>query len=897
TGVDMGVDGLNLNADGKPKVIDARDFTGQGDIELYEAKLKNERNEYVQADDLKNGNEITITNEEKKLSVRGINKISLKAADDRYLIGNFDESRFRNSNSEVRDLNGNGKFDDNFTAVVFKVKDADGEYWVAYLDTNADGSISDEKPLRSYSEKFDTFQISKPAGIPPFTFAINIFPDEKKLNVFYDDGGHGTHVAGIAAGYHIGKEKDFNGVAPGARMIALKIGHNTMSGGATVTESMKKAYLYADAISKKFKEPCIINMSFGIGSVLEGSADMEMFLQDLLRKNPYLYVCLSNGNNGPGLSTAGLPASSKYGFSSGAVLTKEVGRDVYGAQLDEDVILHFSSRGGETAKPDVVSPGACVSTVANWTGNDRMWGTSMASPYTAGVMSLLLSAVSQKYPDVKVPSQLLYNAVRQGAVKMKGYTYADQGAGYINAVNAFSVLEQYIKTNEYKNFEDYNIAASSPTLPGLRTQAMFLRNGLLINREDTYTFNISRVSSVSTDKFYRIFNLKSDADWLAPVQRKTYLRNQQGTAVAVRFDKSKMTEPGLYSGRISAYRDDNSKFPEFDLLANVVIPYEFTRANNYSLSWDGEKLAPARHKRYFVDIPAGTSALNVKLSTPRKGYSQVIYRLFDPDGINIYTSPVLASNNKETVSSVSHQNMKPGVYELVVHGNFTAKDVSSYNLLLELTGVSTVSGNAVVSKTEKSLTMVNQLDLIKNYELKGKLLGYQKSFDMTFAQNDKNAYEFVIRKGEESKDFEVRMSKEDFNKLTDFSVLVYDMSGKAILKDGLNYPDGVLTVPNTFGDADSTRLRMEVVPAFALKAGNAKVSIKETTNLSASADFDVICGRSNIAEFYPGVERTLSLKTDEPSYSIPGGCAPYGVIYLKAVRDDRVELEIPFLLK
>ncbi len=107
---------------------------------------------------------------------------------------------------------------------------------------------------------------------------------------------------------------------------------------------MKLAYLYADKISKERKEPCIINMSFGIGSEIEGRSEIEKFIEDLVKENPYLYVCTSNSNEGPGISTTGLPWASSYVLSSGAVLTAEVGRDLYGANLEKDIILYFSSK-------------------------------------------------------------------------------------------------------------------------------------------------------------------------------------------------------------------------------------------------------------------------------------------------------------------------------------------------------------------------------------------------------------------------------------------------------------------------------------------------------------------------------------------------------------------------
>ncbi|HEX2865804.1 MAG TPA: S8 family serine peptidase [Ignavibacteriales bacterium] len=886
TGVDMGIDGLKTTSEGQTKVIDVQDFTGQGDVKIFDAEEKDE-----------NGS-LSLVNDEHKLTVKGIDKLTLKPVDGKYYIGDFDEERFKNSNSGVRDLNGNGKTDDNFIVVTFKTRENGKEFWAAYFDTNADGSLADEKPMRSYHEKYDTFQIPVPDKLPYFTFALNIFPERKLISVFYDDGAHGTHVSGIASGYQIGREKHFNGVAPGAKLVGLKIGQNTMSGGATVTESMKRAYLYADSVSKVSKEPCVINMSFGIGSVIEGNADMELFLQDLLRKNPYLYVCTSNGNNGPGISSSGLPASSKYVFSSGAVLTKEVGRDVYGASIDRDIILHFSARGGEVSKPDVVSPGACVSTVPNWSSSDRMWGTSMASPYSTGVMALLLSAESQEHPGLRIPSQVLFKAVKAGAVHMDGYNQLDEGAGYINVENAYARLEKMIKNKDYEDTEDFNVTAYVPSMATDRAPNLYFRDGSIIKDGDTFRYNISRVNAGEGKKFYSIFNLESNADWLVPVQKKIYFRNGQGTFVSVRFDKSLMKEPGLYTGRISAYPEGRKDLAEFNMWATVVIPYEFNSSNGYTQTFEHESLLPGRHKRYFINIPAGTGNVTIKISADAKNYAQTVYRLFDPDGENIYTSQLLNSDLKDAEFTSNHENLRPGVYELVVHGNFLAKQASVYNLRIECSGVNSLAKEIVLDTKNRNISVMNSFSQVKQYELTGKLLGYQKEFTAEFNNADRYVYPFVIRKNEQSKEFDISISKEDFNKFTDFSVIIYDDEGKALIKDGLNYPDGKVTIANTFGDKDSTKLRLELIPAFALKAGIAAVDVKEFTRISLPMEFPVQYGQSSRIELYPNVEKKLKCSFDLPaSYFCPADARPYGKVYFRSLETDKVELELPFLYK
>ena len=582
-----------------------------------------------------------------------------------------------------------------------------------------------------------------------------------------------------------------NGVAPGAQVIALKLGNNLFPGGATVTESMKKAYLYADKISKERKEPCIVNMSFGIGSEIEGHAEMESFLNKLMKDNPYLYICVANGNEGPGISSTGLPSAADYLFSSGAVLTKSVGRDLYGAKLNHDIILYFSSRGGEVDKPDVVSPGAAFSTVPNFSHYDRFWGTSMASPYSTGVMSLLLSAAVKEYPDTKIPSELLYKAVRQSATYMENYSWLDQGHGYINAAKAWELLKKYIDAGEVKNYEHYTITSLAPNMPDNKAPNLYIRDGSFITGKENFNFTIRRDNFQGKDKFYRGYNIKSDKDWLIPVQKKTYIRDNQSASVNVQFDKSKMEKPGLYCGRISATRDDNTKMPEFDMLATVVIPYEFNASNNYKMEWNNEKVGIGMINRYFVEMPAGQTTMHIKLTKAGKEYTFVRYRIADPDGVPIeLSSPLYSLNDNESIEK-NYYNFQPGVYEVMVEGIFLADTTSSYNLTIEFNSIKRTDNNELTG-TNKTINVIDYFNNHKSYSVSGEIDGYVRNHEVNLNGKGLYKYPFSFQPGETSKSFEVILSKENFNKVTDFTFQVLDDSGVAIAQDGLSYRTGTI---------------------------------------------------------------------------------------------------------
>ena len=877
TGVDMGIDGLQKTSTGKTKVINVRDFTGEGDIKLYDAQIEEE-----------DGKDYFL-NEDENLKVAGANKLKYKAADDKYFIGALKETDLKNSLSNAEDLNGNGSDSDKYVVVAYQIKDSDKTQWVAYFDTNDNGDLSDEKPIENYSERFDTFHIPNEKGLPQLTFAINIFPEQREISLHFDDGAHGTNVAGIAAGYHIGGTY-LNGVAPGANLISLKIGDNKFSGGATVTESMKKAYLYADKISKEKSEPCIINMSYGIGSEIEGKADIELFLDSLLLNNPYLYVCISNGNDGPGISTAGLPAASSKVLSSGAVLPQEVGRDLYGTELKKDVIFYFSSRGGEVAKPDICSPGASASTVPNWSSGDRMAGTSMASPYTAGVVSLLMSGIIKEYPNIKIPSFLVYKAIRNSAVNMKGYTLLDEGSGYINVSNAFTLLKKYIDLGEVKNFESYTISSFAPNMPDGTAPNLYIRNGSYLTGNEVYNYVIKRDNVLKEDKFFRIYNIKSNSDWLVPIQKKIHIRNNQTASVSIKLDKDKLKNPGLYVGKITGTRDDKTHMPEFEMWATVVMPYQFDYTNNYTQTWQNKQIAPSEIERYFIEIPAGGTAMDVTLSSVKNEFAKVYFWLFKPDGAEMYLSHGLTSSDGEAVEK-NFYNLSPGIYELDVYGYYKNSEISNYNLSVEFSGIKRL-GNGVLDSTNQKIDVINLYNKNETYKLSGNILGYENNIDIELNGTDTCSIPFLFRNDEASKEFTVELSKNDFEKITDFSLLILDDKGYVKEKDALSYREGKIEIENTF-KADSVNLRLMLIPAFAIKPGSMTIHVNEKTFFNYPESFIVKDNNRLTTTLYPDIEKTLECVFSEPYHLVPENAIPFGKIYFESELLNNIKYEIP----
>ncbi len=877
SGVDIGIDGLTTTSTGELKVIDVQDFTGEGDFFFTKAKVDDDEDTLFFYD------------KGKELKVQVAENYLVQTNGD-YFIGVVEEKHWLNSSSGVKDLNNNNKTDDKFVFITFKQKDS--EDWVVYLDTNGDGKLDGEKPIKNFKINKDAFVIKTEEGEPNFHFGLNIFPGENKIVIHYDAVSHGTHCAGIAAGNQIGNY-EFYGIASGSYLGSLKIGSSIYSGGATTTGSMKAAYDYADKLSRELDMPVIINMSYGIGSEIHGLADMEKYIDNLVSANPNLYISISAGNEGPGISTLGLPASSNSVLSSGAVLAKEVGNDLYGSPIDRDVILHFSSRGGEVNKPDIIAPGAATSTVPYWTRYDRFWGTSMAAPYTAGVMSLLLSAMKVEYPDIKIPSLLLYKVLRESAVTLDEYSPVDQGGGLINVMNAYELLKKYIKAGEINKFETYTVSADAPSTPSGKADHLYIRNGSYLTGVEKFNFSIARNNFNKTDKFFRSYTIKSENDWLKPITNKTYIRNEQKANVAVQLDKSKMTKPGLYSGRIKAYREDNSKFPEFELLATVVIPHHFNQSNGYKL-FDSGKLAPAEIKRYFLEIPPAASTMKVTLSADKGKYSNTWYALHDPEGRGVGGIRPIETERDAVQSERFFSDLLPGVYELVVVGHFTAVDTVHYNLNVEFQSIHLVGKNEVDNLNNK-ITVINNYSDVLRYTLKGEVTGYEKNYTIQFEDEEIVQHKFSFNDGEKDKTFKLSVSQNDYNTITDFAVVIYNKEGKIVSSNGFSYKDMSISLTNSNKEDDNEFL-LTFVPAFVDEVKKINVFVKEVTALKEPTSFKVTNKSSSSIVMYPAIQESLTLDVDFSKNTFDENVTPVGKIYFEKQNSGKVEYELPIYI-
>lgn len=414
SGLDAGVPGFDSTTTGRAKVLDLRDFSGEGRVALSPVVPRGD----------------TVEVAGRRLA--GFGRLrGLVGAGPWY--GGVIRERVL-GDAPAADINDNGVDADTLALVVGRASDG----WVLLADTDGDGSLDDERPVHDYLVARETFGWHRPGEPPPLTIAANFSEDARGpgLDLFFDTDAHGTHVAGIAAARGIGGVPGFNGVAPGAQLLGLKISRNAF-GAITTTGSVVSAVDYAIRFAAARRLPLVLNMSFGVGNEREGTARLDALLDSILLVHPEVVFITSAGNDGPGLSTMGFPGSAGRAITVGATQPPELA--MAGAGAAGGTLLFFSSRGGELAKPDIVAPGVAYSTVPRWNmGEEFKGGTSMASPHAAGLTALLLSGALQEHRDVTAED--VRRALRASGHAIPQSTPLDQGAGVPTLEAAWRVL-------------------------------------------------------------------------------------------------------------------------------------------------------------------------------------------------------------------------------------------------------------------------------------------------------------------------------------------------------------------------------------------------------------------------------------------------------------------------
>ena len=337
TGVDPGAVGLTTTTDGKPKVIDIIDCTGSGDVsmgaiqEAQDGFIEGVSGRKLQVNPswenptgkfrtgMKRAFELypnwlkTRVQKERKEKWMLDHKAEQKKMQQALAVAAGKED-IEDCKARIAQLDSFEKNLDDPGPLLDCVTWHDRQMWQAIVDTAEDGDLCSMEPMTDYREKL---QYRRFSAIDNFNFCVNIYDEGQVLSICVDAGAHGSHVAGIVSANHP-EDSTQNGVAPGAQIVALKIGDSRLG-------SMETGVGMVRALTEAVKRGChVINMSYGEAAAWDNEGVIVSLAQEIVHKHKICFVG-SAGNNGPAISTVGAPCGTSSAIISvGAYVAQSI---------------------------------------------------------------------------------------------------------------------------------------------------------------------------------------------------------------------------------------------------------------------------------------------------------------------------------------------------------------------------------------------------------------------------------------------------------------------------------------------------------------------------------------------------------------------------------------------
>lgn len=338
-----------------------------------------------------------------------------------------------------------------------------GDFSVLVIDSGIDATHAD---LPFGSKVIQNVQTPVAAGtVPGFTPHVSI------ENVPNTDQtvGHGTHCAGIIGGTGLRSGGLYTGVAPGAKIIGAGLGAGlfVINGLAAWEWGLANQYRYNIRV---------VSNSYGGSGAFD--PDDPITIATKMAHDRNIAVIFAAGNEGPAKDTynsyakapwvIGVAAGSKEGdlvdFSSRGVrrdirLNNEDPNDDFNAPTitaPGTGRIYETNAGKFTAA--VVSTRSTVNITANGLDADteispayipfytQISGTSMATPYIAGVVALMLDADPTLSPDE------IRDILTSTASRIPGREEWEVGAGFVNAYAA--VDKVFNRSKPYRNIQE-----------------------------------------------------------------------------------------------------------------------------------------------------------------------------------------------------------------------------------------------------------------------------------------------------------------------------------------------------------------------------------------------------------------------------------------------------------
>lgn len=318
----------------------------------------------------------------------------------------------------------------------------------------------------------DTGIYPHPDLVTPANRIIGFYDAVQGKTEPYDDNGHGTHVAGCAAGAGMTSEGKYRGPAYEASLVGVKVLNARGQGSVSdIIDGVQWCLQNKDKYGVRI-------LSLSLGGPASESYRNDPLCQALEKAwKAGLTVFVAAGNEGPGAGTIGTPAIHPVLVTVGAT------DDRNSISETDDAVASFSSRGPTIdglVKPDIVTPGVnIISLRSPGSTLDKAYpqrrvdeqyfslsGTSMATPICAGAAALLIQAKPTATPD-EVKTALLAGA------KDLFHSPNEAGKGYADLPGALKAIGQEVTQPPTTSpSPSHTIVAYSPNIADLLWQEL-----------------------------------------------------------------------------------------------------------------------------------------------------------------------------------------------------------------------------------------------------------------------------------------------------------------------------------------------------------------------------------------------------------------------------------------